>query len=45
MGKTLAVELKKNDDPVICYLDDARALARTRDLSGVELSGPKPLTA
>lgn len=27
-----AVELKKNDDPVICYLDDARALARTRDL-------------
>jgi energy-coupling factor transporter ATP-binding protein EcfA2 len=28
-----AVELKKNDDPVTCYLDDARALARTRDLS------------
>ncbi len=27
-----AVELKKNDDPVICYLDDARALARTHDL-------------
>ena len=27
-----AVELKKNDDPVLCYLDDARALARTRDL-------------
>ena len=27
-----AVELKKNDDPVMCYLDDARALARTRDL-------------
>jgi predicted ATPase len=27
-----AVELKKTDDPVICYLDDALALARTRDL-------------
>ena len=27
-----AVELKKNDDPVMCYLDDARALARTREL-------------
>jgi energy-coupling factor transporter ATP-binding protein EcfA2 len=27
-----AVELKKNDDPVMCYLDDARALARTSDL-------------
>jgi recombinational DNA repair ATPase RecF len=26
------VELKKNDDPVTCYLDDARALARTREL-------------
>ena len=26
------VELKKNDDPVLCYLDDARALARTREL-------------
>jgi predicted ATPase len=26
------VELKKNDDPVRCYLDDARALARTREL-------------
>jgi energy-coupling factor transporter ATP-binding protein EcfA2 len=27
-----AVELKKNDDPVKCYLGDARALALTRDL-------------
>jgi predicted ATPase len=27
-----AVELRKNDDPVLCYIDDARALARTRDL-------------
>jgi len=27
-----AVELKKNDDPVACYLDDARALALTPDL-------------
>ncbi len=26
------VELKKNDDPVTCYLDDARALARTREV-------------
>jgi predicted ATPase len=28
-----AIELRKNDDPVLCYIDDARALARTRDLS------------
>ncbi len=27
-----AVELKKSDDPVTCYLDDARALARTSDV-------------
>jgi len=27
-----AIELKKNDDPVMCYLDDARALTRARDL-------------
>jgi energy-coupling factor transporter ATP-binding protein EcfA2 len=27
-----AIELVKNDDPVMCYLDDARALARARDL-------------
>jgi recombinational DNA repair ATPase RecF len=26
------IELKKSDDPVTCYLDDARALARTSDL-------------
>jgi len=26
------VELKKSDDPVTCYLDDARALARTSEL-------------
>jgi hypothetical protein len=30
--ETSAVEPKKTDDPVICYLDDARALARTREL-------------
>lgn len=37
------VELKKNDDPITRYLDDARALACTKDLSekarGVVVSG------
>lgn len=27
-----AIELVKNDDPVLCYLDDARAVARAREL-------------
>ena len=37
------VELKKNDDPVSRYLDDARALACTKDISeearGVVIAG------